>query len=171
MKCVKFMRAMFLKTQVIFNSNYEVLSLLLISVNYNVADVDICRAAGVSIEDSHIFAVVWLKTYFNLCDQSPNSSKTFVNAEKCDVYKTYRSDIDKMGPEAIPLSQNTFCQIWTVMFPLCVRRPSRDIPGKCSICSEIDRYRRESSSRAIHQICKEAHALHRGGMFMRERMR
>ena len=43
--------------------------------------------------------------------------------------------------------------------------------GKCATCYEIDKIRRCNEGRMIQEMCKKAHAIHRGGMFMKERMR
>ena len=129
-------------------------------------------AAGVPLSDSALFAVLWLRNYFDLCDRSPNSDKTFVNvSEKSEVYSLYASKIETLATGAKTLQKNKFLSLWSVLFPLCVRRPHCDIPGKCGTCFEIDRIRRESEPRVVQEMCKQAHILHRGGMFMRERLR
>ena len=133
--------------------------------------------AGVPNNDSSLFAVVWLKDYFDLCDKSPDSDKTFVNvAEKSDVYNMYVGELSSMNGhldcvEANILAKGHFLRLWNVLFPRCIRRPNCDIPGKCGTCYEIDKIRRETDSKKVKQLCKQAHALHRGGMFMKERKR
>lgn len=131
-----------------------------------------CTAAGITASDSAHFAVIWLRNYFDLCDRSPDSDKTYVNvSEKADVYRLYVAEIKQLNTGEVFLQKNKFIALWSVLFPLCVRRPHCDIPGKCATCYEIDKIRRESEPRVIQQMCKEAHALHRGGLFMKERMR
>ena len=140
-------------------------------------DDEICCLAGVPRNDSAMFAVIWLRDYFDLCDKSPNSDKTFVNvSEKSDVYKMYVEEMTSINgnvsmQEAQVLGQGSFLRLWNVLFPRCVRRPNCDIPGKCPTCYEIDKIRREKDSKVVKKMCKQAHALHRGGMFMKERMR
>jgi hypothetical protein len=55
------------------------------------------------------------------------------------------------------------------LFPTCIKRPWVDIPGKCDTCYEIDRLRKSSEDSAVQLKCKEAHIMHRNGMFMLER--
>jgi len=62
-----------------------------------------------------------------------------------------------------------FYELWGCLFPLCVNRPWCDIPGKCAVCLEIDRLRRSTKSEPVLLALKEAHLLHRGGMFNQER--
>ena len=129
-------------------------------------------AAGVPLSVSSQFAVIWMREFFDLCDRSPNSSKTYVNeSEKSAVYRQYHAELSKMKTGEPILQKTKFIELWAVLFPLCVRRPHCDIPGKCVTCFEIDRIRRESEPRIVHEMCKQAHALHRGGMFMQERLR
>jgi hypothetical protein len=45
------------------------------------------------------------------------------------------------------------------------------VPGKCKICGEIDRIRKTKHHLVYQTACKEAHQLHRGGMFMLERQK
>lgn len=144
---------------------------------YFLLDEDICGFAGVPKNDTSMYVVIWLKEYFDLCDKSPNSDKTFVNvSEKSDVYDMYVAEMTAIHARSIMkegdiLEKGKFLRLWSVLFPNCVRRPNCDIPGKCPTCYEIDRIRREADSKMVKKMCKEAHALHRGGMFMKERMR
>jgi hypothetical protein len=151
---------------------YCIAVLIYVNVVCFIADEDICVAAGVPLSDSAQFAVLWMKNYFDLCDRSPSTDKTYVNvSEKSDVYNLYVGEFKQLNTGEPLLQKNKFLSLWAVLFPLCVKRPHCDIPGKCATCYEIDRIRRESEPKIIHEMCKQAHALHRGGLFMQERIR
>ena len=54
---------------------------------------------------------------------------------------------------------------------LCCVHLYAGVTGKCATCYEIDKIRKSNGERIIQEMCKQAHAIHRGGMFMPERMR
>lgn len=62
-----------------------------------------------------------------------------------------------------------FCELWRVMFPKVQQRPHCDIPGKCWLCARIDRLRREENDVHTARMLRDAHTLHRGGLFALER--
>ena len=63
----------------------------------------------------------------------------------------------------------TFGKIWLVVFPKCLLRKQKDIPGTCKTCFLIDNGRKTNQDAYILNKFKEAHLLHRGGHFMLER--
>jgi len=132
-------------------------------------DEDMVRAAGTARNDDTMVCSIWLKQYFEMCDQSPSKRCTFVNvSEKSEVYKLYELEMKKLNSSY--LCKNSFLETWATLYPHCVRRPRCDILGKCATCYDIDRIRRCNEGRVIQEMCKQAHAIHRGGMFMRERL-
>lgn len=62
-----------------------------------------------------------------------------------------------------------FGQLWNVLFPKCLIRHQKDIPGTCNTCYLIDEGRKTSEDAAVLQHFKMSHVLHRGGNFMLER--
>ena len=107
-------------------------------------------------------AVEWLRNYFDVYgDDSPNSEETLVQIMlKGDLYKHYL--IDMKGQPIV--SEPRFGELWNDLFLHCQHR------SYC-VCYEIDKQRRATSDRHQARMLKDAHLLHRGGMFMIERER
>jgi hypothetical protein len=114
-------------------------------------------------------AVEWLRNYFDVYgDDSPNSESILVQIMlKGDLYQHYLRD---MKGQPI-VSEPRFGELWNVLFPYCQRRSYCDQPEKCNVCYEIDKQRRATTDRHHARMLKDAHLLHRGGMFMIERER
>lgn len=127
------------------------------------------RAALTPLAEKQQYCQLWLEEYFNICgDNVPNEDEIRISiSEKKDVYEKYKSDFDKASIATV--DEKTFGNLWNVLFPNCVIRTYVDIPGKCSTCYHIDRLRREVSDEKVQRKLSEAHHLHRGGLFMRER--
>jgi hypothetical protein len=106
---------------------------------------------------------------------------------KKNVFQQYEKEIKNIN--RTPVSLSTFITTWNAIFPRCVNRPWCDIPGsiyftlfgsitlktltllgKCDICGEIDRQRRTCEDENTLEQLKRAHHMHRGGLFMRERL-
>ena len=122
--------------------------------------------------ESQQSAAQWMSEFFGMCDQSPNSQFTKVNDDsKLEVFKRYQKEIQDMDPDGHVVDYTTFCKLWNRVFPYCVKRDHCSIPGKCSTCAAIDKLRRSAEDRVTLLRLKEAHMLHRGGMFMQERKR
>lgn len=113
-----------------------------------------------------------MSEYFDMCDVSPNSEFTRVNAMvKKEIYSQYCKEQSSLDPDTAIVTESMFNQLWSVVYPYCVQRVHCNIPGKCEICGTIDKLRRSSSARVTLLYLKKAHYLHRGGMFMMERKR
>ena len=119
-------------------------------------------------EKSH-FCVIWLENYFERYgDFAPNRDEIMLAiSRKKEVYDLYVQDMSSTDRDVVSLQE--FYTIWNAFFPRCVSRPWVDIPGKCNTCYEIDRQRRESNDPVVQEKLREAHLMHRGGMFMLER--
>ncbi len=100
-------------------------------------------------------------------DSAPDRDITKVSvAEKQAVYQIYKQELgDKTRIVDLP----RFYEIWNVLFPRIVQRLAVDICGKCWLCYEIDKLRQSSEDSIVQEYAKQAHHLHRGGMFMLER--
>ena len=135
----------------------------------NVSDPRKVRASLMSSSDSQQHCVIFLEKYFSLYgDAAPNQDEIkLAVTRKNEIYKAYVEDSKSLERACVDVP--TFYKIWKALFPRCVSRPWCDIPGKCNTCYEIDRMRRESVNPAVQEKLQEAHALHRGGMFMLER--
>lgn len=100
----------------------------------------------------------------NEIESSVNNKKIIaaaMNPEKNTTRKRNKKGI---------VSFSKFVNIWRSIFPTVACRPYVDIPGKCFTCYEIDRQRRSTSNSVVQKLLAEAHILHRGGMFMLERL-
>lgn len=98
---------------------------------------DWVRSAGTSVSDDQIFCSIWLKEYFELCDQSPTSRCTFVNvSEKSEVYKLYKNNMQSSGRDV--LAQNTFLDMWAKLYPFSVKRPRCEILGENTLRFTLD---------------------------------
>jgi len=129
------------------------------------------RAALTPLADTQQFATIWLEHYFETYgDQAPNRDETHLMImQKTDLYNLYKHEMDTSNPPRPIVSKTRFNSLWNVLFPKCRCRPWCDIPGKCDICYEIDRLRRTEEDSIVQEKLKEAHHMHRGGMFMLER--
>lgn len=87
---------------------------------------------------------------------------------KKNVYQQYCTEMRKLKLE--PVGMTTFISIWNTIFARFINRPWCDVPGKCDICFEIDNQRRNCSDEATLEQLKRAHHMHRGGLFMLERL-
>jgi hypothetical protein len=114
---------------------------------------------------------LWLENYFEKYgDSAPNRDEVhLLIMQRKDLYKRYVHELSSASLPQNTVSESRFLQLWDVLFPKCINRPWCDIPGKCDICYEIDRLRRTSEDSIVQKHLKDAHHLHRGGMFMLER--
>ena len=124
-----------------------------------------------SAEDQQ-FCVVFLEDYFEkFGDKAPNREEThLLIMQKSDVYEQYTRVFKNSVPPRPVVSYSRFIAIWSTIFPRCINRPWCDIPGKCVTCYEIDTQRRTADCALVLEHLKMAHHLHRGGMFMLERI-
>lgn len=127
------------------------------------------RAALQPFSDAQQFCSIWLLNYFEKYgDKSPNGEETKLHLmKKNDVYFKYVNEFKSQGRQYVPESK--FINLWNVLYPQYCMRQYCDIPGKCDTCYEIDKLRRTSEESIVQEKLKEAHHLHRGGMFMLER--
>lgn len=114
--------------------------------------------------------MVWLERYFNMFgDRAPNREETFLMImAKSEVYNQYRNEMFRIDQK--PVDEAIFVSIWNNLFPRYVNRPWCDIPGKCDTCYQIDNMRRQCQNEAKLLMLKKAHHMHRGGLFMLERL-
>jgi hypothetical protein len=126
------------------------------------------RAAICPLNDASREAVIWMESFFDICDKDPTRELVHCNVStKKEVWEMYLQD--KQLSQSNYVSYMAFVDIWNGMFPYCICRSWVDIPGKCNICCEIDRQRRSCPDRLVQKRLKEAHHMHRGGLFMLER--
>jgi hypothetical protein len=160
---------------VLHGRHYFLLMILFVfNTNTTTVDEEQVRAAITPLSATQRTAVQWLKDYFEVhSDNSPESDQSFIPVMlKNDVYQLYVRQMKSTSTNSEErkwVSSSRFSEIWNVLFPKCKRRTYCDIPGKCDICYEIDRLRRQEHDNHTAQMLKEAHLLHRGGMFHLER--
>ena len=130
------------------------------------------QASITPLAETQRVAVWWLSRYFELYgDDSPNSDQVLIQVLlKKSVYDLYVKGMQMQGNRPV-VELNRFYKIWTVLFPKHRKRPYCDIPGKCDTCYRIDRLRRQENDTHTARMLKDAHLMHRGGMFMLERQR
>lgn len=68
------------------------------------------------------------------------------------------------------LSKTQLLELWRVNFPLSQLRPLASVLGKCTTCAKLDNVRASTKDHMVRQACKQVHAMHRGGLFMAERL-
>jgi hypothetical protein len=131
------------------------------------SDPSLVRAALMPCNDTHQHCSNWLDTYFKRYgDFAPNKDEIkLAITRKKEIYSMYVADFSGRPV----LDEQKFYVLWNTLFPRCVSRPWCDIPGKCETCYEIDRGRRESTDPEVQESLRQAHLIHRGGMFMLER--
>lgn len=130
-------------------------------------DERMVRAALTPLSEPIRECVAWLQRYFEVHgDSLPDEIETAVQVMlKKELFESYCKEMK--GRPVVDVSK--FNETWRVLFPRVRKRPHCDIPGKCWLCSRIDRLRREENSEHTGMMLRDAHALHRGGLFHLER--
>ena len=118
---------------------------------------------------NYMESYVWMEEYFdNLSQWNPQEAEAEVKIkEKQDAYVAYSQAF--AGKDADCFSQRRFYEVWSVLFVEYVQRTWCDIPGHCHTCRDIEDLHNKSNDAVTHRALKEAHQLHRGGLFMKER--
>ena len=113
----------------------------------------------------------WLNKYFETYgDYAPNRSEIrLLQKQRKSIYQKYKLEQKKLLLTFV--SRYLFGRMWKTLFPRSVERPWCSIPGKCSTCANIDTLRRCEEDPTVLEKLSEAHQLHRGGLFMLERMK
>jgi len=99
-------------------------------------DMDMVRNALVPFSTSQRLCCEWLRNYFlHFGEMSPNSKETKLNQGKIkEQYQKYylpEATAILEFDEEEPVSYNTFCSLWRVVFPQCTNRPYCSLPGQC----------------------------------------
>lgn len=140
------------------------------NLNSGIVEEAWCSAALTPTAIAQQFASVWLQRYFvKFGDRAPNRLETdLLIMAKRNVYDQYCREMTKLNQKCI--SKSVFITLWNSVFPRYINRPWCDIPGKCQTCFEIDWLRRTCQDDATLEQLKRAHHMHRGGLFMLERL-
>ena len=114
---------------------------------------------------------LWLEDCFlTYGDSAPNRNiKQISTTFKNDIWKMYEKEMVKLKLPVV--DESRFNEIWLACFPSYLVRPYANVVGKCDICYKIDYQRRASTSKEEKQALRQAHLMHRGGLFMPERRR
>ena len=123
------------------------------------------QAAITPMAETQRVCIRWLLRYFELYgDDSPNKDEVIIQVMlKKDVYELYRRHMTGQHREFVGL-ERFYYDIWNVIYP----RHRKRLPGSCDTCYEIDRLRRQENDNHTAQMLKDAHLMHRGGLFMLE---
>jgi len=137
--------------------------------NVGYVDSNMTRAAMTPLSNIQQNVIVWIEDYGNsFGDFSPNSNDVALSAStKEEIYEDYKCSMSSFNEPYISLK--VFLDLWNTLFPHYKLRKWCSIPHKCEICSDLDTIRRSSNIIAVREAAKQAHVLHRGGLFMLER--
>lgn len=115
-------------------------------------------------------AVQWFREYFDACgDHAPNGRGTHLEiTDKIDIYRTYEADMQQAGDEILDYTR--WIRLWETVFPYVTMRTYKQVTGKCWTCYYINEGRRKHNTHACQVAYKQAHMLHRCGLYMRERL-
>lgn len=129
------------------------------------------RSAIQPTATSQVFAMKWIDHYWDaFADFTPNEYQAHISMPtKLDVWQEYVNDMKKISSTPT-VSNERFNELWNALFPQYLMRPWINIPGKCETCYEIDQLRKNSTSKQQKIALTQCHLLHRGGLFMKERV-
>jgi hypothetical protein len=68
-----------------------------------------------------------------------------------------------------PVSYQTFCELWRVLYPHSVNRPFNSLPGHCHTCAHLEDLKAKLTDNTSLASLAKAHLMHRGGHYMLER--
>eukprot|EP01031_Cornospumella_fuschlensis_P032420 gene32420-39203_t len=131
---------------------------------------DFARAALTPLSESQQYCEIWMRdAFYTYGDHAPNENGIiFLNfPSKKSVHDDYKKYCKQTSIPAV--DYKNFVGLWQTLFPKCVLRSFVSIPGKCDTCYEINRQRTECRDSRMQTYLKQAHELHRGGLFMLER--
>lgn len=127
------------------------------------------------VAEKDIDVALWLEDIFlTYGDHAPNRNIHQISSTfKRDVYIQYMREFEKLpgGIDRKPVDEQRFNEIWNACFPNYLVRPWANVTGKCDICYKIDFKRRTSTDKVTKEALRQAHLMHRGGLFMPERRR
>ena len=114
---------------------------------------------------------LWLEdTFLTYGDAAPNRNIHQVSSTfKTDLFKKYIKDMQKLDRK--PVAECRFMELWNSCYPSYLIRPWANVCGKCDTCYMIDCGRRNANDKNTKEALRQAHLLHRGGLFMPERRR
>ena len=120
---------------------------------------------------SDIDLALWLEDCFlTYGDSAPNRNINQVSSTfKKDIWSLYVKEMSNVNK--IPVDESRFNEIWLACFPNYLVRPYANVIGKCDTCYKIDYQRRAATDKATKEALRQAHLMHRGGLFMPERRR
>jgi len=69
----------------------------------------------------------------------------------------------------VPVSYQTFCELWRVLYPTAVNRPYISLPGHCQTCAHLESLKEKLTDKMSLASLAKAYLMHRGGHYMLER--
>lgn len=123
------------------------------------------------VAESDIDVSLWLEdTFLTYGDAAPNRNIHQVSSTfKIDLFKKYVKDMTEL--KRGPVAESRFMELWNSCYPSYLIRPWANVCGKCDTCYMIDCGRRTANDKNTKEALRQAHLLHRGGLFMPERRR
>ena len=119
--------------------------------------------------DSDINLSLWLEDCFlSYGDSASNRNVSFVASTfKKDIWELYNKEMKRLQKK--PVDESRFNEVWLACYPNFLVRPYANVVGKCDTCYKIDYQRRSATDKQTKEALRQAHLMHRGGMFMLER--
>lgn len=114
----------------------------------------------------------WFKEFFEDCaDCAPNRKQQQIElVEKREIWERYKFEIIDTFAQPTFLDYNSWLNIWNTVFPNVRIRRYKQVTGKCWTCHWINEGRETNkNNRRVLRALKEAHQLHRGGLYGLER--
>ena len=132
-------------------------------------DPRMVRAGLCPMAQAQQICVAWLSDYFLAQgDNEPDSRETLIQVTKREeLLIKYKTEMKRRQRQMV--DDDTFFELWRCLFPHSKTRPYCDLPGNCTTCADIDNGKRHATTLYEGQRYKEAHFMHRAGLFMLER--
>jgi hypothetical protein len=132
-----------------------------------------CKDALMPLADAQMYAMVWLEKYVSTYgDKEPDDEEgvQLSSPQKKMVYKEYANYFTTTCSPPRPIvGYKLFIDLWNGLLPEVQSRGFTEVCGKCDTCYQIHQVRTTAKDSTTQLKAKEAHLLHRGGLFMRER--
>ena len=130
------------------------------------------QAALVRRSGVYATAFSWMEQYFSLSDAQPTRSEIHLDVDtKRRIWKLYKEATqNKFGCTVGTLSEFQFNTLWLSAFSFVKIRERKRVSGKCWTCAYINKLRHESKDLNVLLALKLLMIMHRGGLFMLERL-
>lgn len=153
-------------------------------VNFDTIE-EIFEGNGISIDERELLQAsllrssshfgrcfAFMENKFSLFESQPNSKQIHMDVDKKRrIYKEYKEHIQsEYGTEQPVLAESQFRTMWSSCFDHVKIRETKRVSGKCWTCAHINTMRHETSDVHTLEALKQLMIMHRGGLFMLERI-